>query len=166
MVYSFGQEMNGTRITRKEIDAVVASLSGLSVSRVWRGHGSAVFFEIGALQPYTTHRGKDSPQGEIRLMIEWSWRVEKARSIWFGAFSTQKKIDARLSQLAGHMIEEATLEGRLPELSLALSGGLWFRSFMCEQGAQEWVIFSSDYVYYAKGLSFYKEPRTPAYKNR
>lgn len=150
--------MKGTRITRNEIDAVVTSLKGFPVSRVWRGYGSAVFFEIGALRAYTTRNGKDSPKGEITLMIEWSWRVEKARSIWFGAFSSQKKMDARLPQLVGRNIEVATLEGRLPELSLSLSGELWFRSFMCEQGAQEWVIFSSGFAYYAKGRSFYKEP--------
>jgi hypothetical protein len=157
--------MKGTKITRNEIDAVFASLTGLPVSRVWRGYGTAVFFEIGALQPHTTRKGKDSPRGEISLMIEWSWRVEKARSIWFGAFSTQKKIDARLSQLVGHTIEVATLEGRLPEISLELSDELWFRSFMCEQGTQEWVIFSSDYAYYARGRSFYKEPRREANKS-
>lgn len=151
--------MRGQRITRTEIDAAVASLVGLPVSRAWRGYGSAVFLEFGKLRPYKNRQGKDSPQGEVSLMVEWSWRVENARSIWFGAFSSQKKMDARLPRLVGHVVEAASLECRLPELSLALSGVLWFRSFMCEQGAQAWAILDSNSVYYAKGRSFYKEPR-------
>jgi hypothetical protein len=94
-------------------------------------------------------------------MIEWSWRVERTRSIWFGAFSGQKKIDSRLPQLVGCTIEAAALEGRLPEISLVLSSGLCFNSFMCEQGQQEWTIFDSSFAYYAKARSFYKEPSPP-----
>ena len=92
-------------------------------------------------------------------MIESSWRVEKARSIWFGAFSSQKTINSRLPKLVGFKLKTASLEGRLPELRLALSDGLWFGSYACEQGQQEWAIFTMSHCYYAKAQSFYKEKR-------
>jgi hypothetical protein len=156
--------MRGQRIAKNEINGVLASLIGLPISRVWRGYGSAVFFELGALRPYKNRKGTDSPQGDVSLMIEWSWRVEKARSIWFGAFSSQKTIDSRLPQLVGRTVIAASFAGRLPEISLELSDGLWFSSFMCAQGQQEWVIFDSSFVYYAKAKNFYKEPINEAYQ--
>ena len=151
--------MRGLRITRQEIDYVLASLAGLSISHVGRGDGSTVFLELGLLRPYTHRKGEYSVQGEMSLMIGRSWRVEKTRSIWFGAFSDQEKIDSRLPKLAGRSITTAVLEGRLPELHLAFSGDLWLSSFMGEQGQQEWVISNSNHSYYAKAQNFYKESK-------
>jgi len=157
--------MRAQHIAKSEIDGALASLIGLPISRAWRGYGSTIFLELGTLSPYENQKGNNSPRGEVSLMINWSWRFEKDRSIWFGAFSGLKKIDNRLPQLLGHIVKAASLEGRLPEIRLALSDNLWFSSFMCEQGQQEWVIFDSSHAYYAKARSFYKEPRREANKS-
>jgi hypothetical protein len=146
-----------TRIGQGEFARLLTSLSGLPISRVWRGYGDAIFLELGKLHPDKNSRGIDSPKGDFSLMIEWGWRFEKARSIWFGSSRDLKMIDARLPKLVGCNVNSAWLEGRLPELRLTLSGGLWFGSFSFEEGRQDWTIFDRSQCYYAKGQSFFKE---------
>ena len=153
------QKMPDTRIEKNEMQSVLASLNGFPISRVWRGFGSAVFFELGELKSRKNRKGVESLHGEKTVMVEWSWRVEKARSIWFGSFSSTKKIDSRLQSLEGRLIESASLFGRLPELNLALDGGLWFSSFMSEQGQPQWAILTSSYSYFPKGQAYYKETK-------
>lgn len=64
------------------IEHFCTAAHALPVSHVWRGHGSALFIELGELAP--TRRRDGSPghsEGEIGLMVEWSWRIEDERSI-------------------------------------------------------------------------------------
>ena len=65
---------------------------GKVVSRVRRGHGSAIFLEIGELD--------DNKKGELTVMIEWSWRVEDERQIAFGSWSDESEFTKRLLDLA------------------------------------------------------------------
>src|SRR4028119_1531107 len=97
------------------------------VSRAWLGYGSAIFLELGAL---TTGKYKSGRQhGEACIMLEWSWRVERPKSVFFGSWSHDKKIDNRLSKLERLSILDITVASRLPELVVQLSGGLWIHSF-------------------------------------
>ncbi|MFB0493743.1 hypothetical protein ABIE45_006399 [Methylobacterium sp. OAE515] len=58
-----------------------AAACGLTIAHVWRGHGSVLFIELGALTPTTRRNGyPGEPRGEIGLMVEWSWRIEDGRS--------------------------------------------------------------------------------------
>ena len=67
-----------------------AAAYGLVLAHVWRGHGSALFVELGALTPRLRRDGSPGePKGEIGLMIEWSWRIEDARSIICGSWSDE-----------------------------------------------------------------------------
>lgn len=126
------------RISEKQFKELIAPCIGMKVSKVWRGYGSAIFIEAGTL----SHRPKhNNPIGEFSFMIEWSWRVEKPRSIWFGSFSSDKIIAARLKQLEGREILDVSVNGRLPELVVQLSGSLWIHSFMTECSQPEWCIF-------------------------
>jgi hypothetical protein len=77
-------------------------------------------------------------------MIEWSWRVEGPRSIRFGSWSTDTKIDHGLPRLAGRRVRDVTLEGRIPELVVALSGGVWVHSFATVEPQPRWVLFLGD----------------------
>ena len=73
-------------------------------------------------------------------MIEWSWRVESARAIAFGSFSSDRKIVAGLAGLVARRIESVELFGRLPEVAIGLSGGRWVSSFSTVEGQPEWAL--------------------------
>jgi hypothetical protein len=77
-------------------------------------------------------------------MIEWSWRIERARSIAVGSWSTNRQITAAISGLIGPKVKEISVAGRLPELVLALSDGRWVHSFMTTDGQPEWTLFLPD----------------------
>ena len=121
-------------ITPVQFSDLIAPLIGLPVGHIWRGHGSAIFLELGAL----SRSEGNNPTGQATLMIEWSWRVEASRSVSFGSFSSSRKIDSGLSNLVGRRIESIELFGRLPEVALRLSGGRWVSSFATAEGQPEW----------------------------
>ena len=77
-------------------------------------------------------------------MIEWSWRVERARSIEAGSWSTDRRIDGAVSRLRGPRVTELAVTGRLPELVVGLSDGRWVHSFMTAEGQPEWALFLPD----------------------
>lgn len=77
-------------------------------------------------------------------MIQWSWRVERRRSIQFGSWSTDRKMNLGIPQLQDRYVEEISLVGRLPEISIRLSDSLWLHSFMIAEGQPEWTIFLLD----------------------
>jgi hypothetical protein len=77
-------------------------------------------------------------------MIEWSWRIEGARSVEFGSWSSERRINAGIKRLTGSKISDITVAGRLPELVLVLTGGRWVHSFMTADGQPEWAVFLRD----------------------
>ena len=77
-------------------------------------------------------------------MIEWSWRIEGTRAIRFGSFSGNRKMTNGINSLKGSLIEDMGLAGRLPELSIRLSGRKWLHSFMTAEGQPEWTVFLQD----------------------
>jgi hypothetical protein len=74
-------------------------------------------------------------------MIEWSWRVEKPRSIQSGSWSSERRITAGVRALKGRRIADLTVEGRLPELNLRLDAGVWVHSFATAEGQPQWTLF-------------------------
>ena len=129
------------RITLAEFAELTGSLLGLRVSRPWRGHGSAVFLELGPLRRDSDLKGH---RGIATIMIEWSWRVERARSIAVGSWSTDRRIDAGVRGLAGLRTTVVTAEGHLPELAVGLSNRTTLRSFMTAEGQPAWTVFLPD----------------------
>lgn len=120
--------------------AFTARIVGLPVSEVWRGYGSAIFLEIGELQPGRprTDGSMRNPIGEWTVAIEWSWRIEG--SIWCGSWSGEKlwpKVFARIKATA---VVSVAQYGRLPELSLGFSNGLHLLSMMTADGDPAWWI--------------------------
>ena len=122
-------------ITQAKFADLISPLLGLVVTHTWRGHGSAIFLELGPL----SRPPGNNPMGVATVMLEWSWRVEAARSISFGSFSTDRKIETGLANLVGRRIEHIELFGRLPEVMLTLSGGQWVCSFATAEGQPEWA---------------------------
>lgn len=139
-----------TTITRAQFTEFARPILGLPVSRAWRGHGSALFLEFGRLRhlpAVRTAKGRHKPthrKGEAGAMIEWSWRVERARSIEVGSWSTEQRLDAGISRLIGPRVADVSVTGRLPELLVGLSDGRWVHSFMTAEGQPSWTVFLPD----------------------
>ena len=128
-------------ITPQRFTELTRPLIGLPVSYSWRGYGSAIFLEFGALR--TTPEGRKR-KGEAGVMLQWSWRVETARAIRLGSWSGERRITTGVQALAGRAVVDLSVTGRLPELVIALSGGLWVHSFMTAEGQPDWTVFLPD----------------------
>lgn len=118
--------------------------SGMKVAHVWRGHGSALFLEIGELTHSTSLRRDGSPRapaGEIGVMIEWGWRIEEGQSIICGSDSDESLWQPAFSRLVGREITGLSTFGRLPELLLSVAGDLHVASFMAAEGDPAWTLF-------------------------
>lgn len=119
------------------------TLVGKKVSHVWRGHGSAIFLEFGKLNSRTRKDGSvGNPDGELTFMIDWSWRIEKPKSILGGSWSSEKKIDNILKKLEGATVDAVEFFGRLPEISVSLSNGLHVVSFNTSEGQPDWSLLT------------------------
>lgn len=117
-------------------------LIGQPLSAVWRGHGSALFLEFGALSAHVRRDGTPGQaQGEITAMIEWSWRIEGQDAILCGSWSEGALQDAVFASLIGHTVQDVALEGRLPEVAITLAGGPRIASFMTAEGQPAWTLF-------------------------
>jgi hypothetical protein len=124
---------------RPFIDALV----GKVVAHVWRGHGSAMFIEFGQLTPTKRSNGTNgNPEGELTLMIEWSWRIERPQSILGGSWSSGGKWPGMFKQIVGATVESVEIFGRLPEISIGLSNGLHVVSFMTAEGQPQWTVLT------------------------
>lgn len=130
-------------VSRATFGELVKPLLGRKVTRVWTGHLATVFLELGRLRRY--RRGKvESLKGQASVMIEWEWRVESQRAIRFGAASSTRRMESQLQTLVGRRVLGMTTRGRLPELSVELSGGLWMNSFALAERQPSWAVFLTD----------------------
>ncbi len=82
-----------------------------------------------------------NPRGDLTVMIQWSWRIENEDAILCGSWSDEEGWEAVFKSLIGRKVQDASIYGRLPELSIALTGGLYVASFMTAEGQPEWTIF-------------------------
>ncbi|MGX5668089.1 hypothetical protein ACWKW9_19185 [Rhizobium daejeonense] len=119
-----------------------SALVSRPLSAVWRGHGSAIFLEFGRLSPRVRRDGAaGKSRGELTVVIEWIWRIEGEDEILCGSWSEEQVWEEVLKSLVGRRIEDVSLFGRLPELSIALAGGLFVASSMTADGQPQWTIF-------------------------
>jgi len=124
-------------------EVVAQSLVGEPISHIWRGHGTAVFIEIGELTPSTEHRRDGSllnPSGRVSLGVEWSWRIQDRRSILCGSWSNGVLWSPTFDRLRQGRVKECRLFGTLPEIELATDEGLRFVSFSTTDGQPQWFL--------------------------
>jgi hypothetical protein len=74
-------------------------------------------------------------------MIQWSWRIENARSILCGRWSEEDLWEATFDQLRKSAVVDVSTIGRLPEIVVGLTGGLYVSSFMTAEGDPQWSLF-------------------------
>ncbi|WP_108811887.1 hypothetical protein [Sphingorhabdus sp. Alg231-15] len=111
------------------------------VAHVWRGHGSALFLELGNLTPRTRRDGTPGdPKGEVTICIEWSWRIENDTAIICGSWSDEELWESSFDQLRQQRVKKLELFGRLPEIELTLDGGNRLLSFSTTDGQPQWYV--------------------------
>jgi len=121
----------------------INALIGKTASHIWRGHGSALFIEFGQLTPRKRRNGEDgNPEGEITLMVEWSWRFERKYSILGGSWSSEKKWPGMFKKLIDTSVTDVQIFGHLPEISISFSNGLRVVSFMTAEGQPAWTLLT------------------------
>ena len=124
-------------ISIEEAKARLCELDDAVVSHAWRGHGSALFLELGQLKEMP--KG-NNPKGEQTIMIDCSWRVEGKSSIIVGSWSENEEIDNVPELVIGKTLEKVGFFGRLPELNIKINNALWLLTFMIEKGDPDWSI--------------------------
>ena len=118
------------------------ALVGLPLSHLWRGYGSAIFLQFGRLTPMTRRSGGAvNPRGELGLMIQWSWRIENTASILCGSWSEEHLWEPSFDLLRNKEVVELSIVGRLPEIVVGLTEGLYVSSFMTAEGDPQWSRF-------------------------
>jgi hypothetical protein len=118
------------------------SLSGMIVSHVWFGHGSALFLELGMLSEGRKLRDGSigNAQGEVTVMVDFGWRIERPRSIFCGSGDSKRRWASASKSLIGASVISANVVGRIPELELQLSNGHWLVTFSRYEGQPTWAV--------------------------
>lgn len=139
----FDTQSRGNSRVADLIEHFSIATQGLTVSHVWRGHGSALFVELGQLvHPVPTKPDRrPKPRGEVGVMMEWSWRIESGNSILCGSWSDERHWQPAFDLLTGQKVLTLSVFGRLPEISLSLSNNLYVASFMTAEGDPSWALF-------------------------
>jgi hypothetical protein len=138
---SYTCAMNATsKSVGPDFVSFTSSLIGMPLSSIWRGYGSAIFLEFGEL-----HRGnlrRDGSEGNMcgdwTLGIEWSWRIEGKRRIWCGSWSDEERWPRVFARITDKTVNSLSLYGRLPEVAMGLSNGLYILSMMTAEGDPQW----------------------------
>ncbi|MCU9848870.1 hypothetical protein OEZ60_12735 [Defluviimonas sp. WL0024] len=118
-----------------------ASLLGLQVGHLWRGYGSAVFFELGRLTAQTKRDGSvGEPVGEVTLGVECSWRIEDRDSIVCGSWSEEEIWEPTFHRFRNSTVLNLEVFGSLPEVEMSVSASLRFLSFSTTEGQPNWFL--------------------------
>jgi hypothetical protein len=129
----------------RDVAAFTAPLIGLPVSHVWQGHGTALFIEFGTLRPTLRSDGTPGhPTGEMGLMLGWTWRIEGKRSVLCGSWGHERTWPRAFAAMRRATVNGATLQGRVPEIDIALSNGIHVATFAAEGGDPGWALFARD----------------------
>src|SRR5689334_1233510 len=109
-------------LTLAEVNVVVQQLIGLSVSRPWKGHGSALFLEFGQL---ASRPGWQQTRhvGEAGIHLGWDWRVEDGVTVLYGSSNSRPEITQGIESLRDTAISRISIAGAVPELSIQFDSG-------------------------------------------
>jgi hypothetical protein len=141
-------------LSSEAFQELVQPLIGLTVSLPWKGYGSAIFLELGALAPLESPHQRHN-EGEACIAVEWDWRVEAEAAILYGSSNSRPKIEAGILSLQGTTVQALAAVGRVPELVVQFSNGACLRTMVMHAGDPEWSIKLPDERWaYAKNGRF------------
>ena len=124
-------------------DPSLDSLVGHTVSHVWFGDYSALYLELGELTPSKLIRRDGSlgnPRGEFSVYAGFDWRIERPRSVYGSRNCTRRRQRSITAKLLGTNVTSASVFGRLPELQIGFSSGLWLTTFGLGRGDPDWSV--------------------------
>ncbi len=75
-------------------------------------------------------------------MIEWSWRIERPRSILGGSWTSERRWPSMFNRLVSSEVAGVDFLGALPEIVIRLSNGLRVASFMTAEGQPSWAVIA------------------------
>ena len=124
---------------------MIRPLVGMPVSRVWNGGASALFLELGDLQPWDTGRRRRSKRGEVTLQIEWNWRVQTRTKILVGSDQSNWAINKYIRRLKGLEIVAIALDDEVKnDLIVQFSEEIQLQTSRLTSGDGEWLIWLKD----------------------
>lgn len=131
--------MSRNPLTLDDANIRLKSLVNLPVSLPWKGHGSAIFLELGLLTS-TAGRRRNHEKGEANIYVGWDWRIEEGAKVLYGSSNSRPVIEDGISALCGVRIEDLLIQGDVPELLIRFSNGhRLISAAMCDDGS-EWSI--------------------------
>ena len=129
------------RLTSEACTAMLGTAVGLRVSRVWESVEPTVFLELGRLKRRPHHR---MACGQVTVMIESDWRVERGHTIWLGSCFKDSLRERRLEQLVGQRIAAITTEGRISELCILLQDNRGLTTYTDWRAHPQWTVLFYD----------------------
>jgi len=145
-------------------EELLTDLIGMPVSHVWFSDYSVFYLELGILTTNEATRRDGSlmnPKGQMAIYAGFDWRIERPQSIFCSRDSTRRRRESVCRSLVGTKITEVTLFGRIPELSVGFSSGVWLTTFGLSRGDPDWHISFKDsaiYLFTKKGRLATEEP--------
>ena len=122
-----------------EFSSFTKQLIGLVVALPWKGYGSAIFLELGALTRSKSNR-QNHARGEACICLEWDWRVEYETSVLYGSSNSGPRIAHGIASLQGVKVQAIAITGKVPELVISFSNGQSLRSMAMVTGDPVWSI--------------------------
>ncbi|MRW84771.1 DUF3027 domain-containing protein [Pseudoduganella sp. FT26W] len=131
--------MPDTSLTLDEANLLIRPLVHMAISLPWKGRGSAIFLELGNLASLERPRQRHQ-NGEATIYIGWDWRVEAGSRVLYGSSNSQPEINDGIDALVGITIQNITIQGSVPELSIEFSNGARLMSAAMCTDTSEWSI--------------------------
>lgn len=131
--------MSRKPLTLDEANLLIRPLVDMPISLPWKGHGSAIFLELGNLAPLERPRQRHQ-KGEATIYIGWDWRVEKNSRVLYGSSNSKPEIVDGIDTLVDIEIVHLAIQGSVPELSIEFSNGARLMSAAMCTDTSEWNI--------------------------
>lgn len=141
-----------SNITVEEFSNLILPIIGMKVSLAWKGIGSAVFLELGALK-LSDLGEKYHQKGEACIYLDFNWRLEKDKSIICGSSDSRPYINEQIKLLEDSFIETIELKGDIPELLIRYSNGMRNQTMQLMSGEPGWSVRlgNGDYLFFENG---------------
>ena len=129
----------------EEVASFLKPFFELACIHCWRGYGSTIFLEFGALAENGLRRdgSRRNPRGEWNLCLNGSWRTEGKRLIWCGSETDEHACESTFKTLLGKKVSRATFAGHFLEIDLQFENGLHLVSFMPYRGNPDWCLLKT-----------------------
>ncbi len=134
------------------IKSYLDDIKGLPVSLAWKGHGSAIFLELGELEK----KRQIHENGEVSIYVSWDWRFELGKNVLFGSSNSSPEINKKIKEIKGKVIDNVKITGAIAELEVAFTDSTILRSMIMVDYDPEWSIrIKNGQHIYAKNGSLY-----------